>query len=178
MRRIILTFGLIAGAIMSAMLLLALPFQEQIGFDNGAYLGYTSMVLAFLMVYFGVRAYREQIAGGSVTFGEAVKVGLLITAVATVCYVVTWEVIYFQLAPEVAAQYTNYALEQLRQSGASAAEIAEQTAQFARYQQLYDQVWYNVAVTTLEPLPIGVLVTLVTAWLHSRKSPTVTAAAH
>ena len=95
-----LTFGLIAGAILSAMMLIALPFQEQIGFDKGAIIGYTTMVLAFLMVFVGVRSYRDNVAGGRVTFGRAFKVGLLITAVASVCYVTTWELVYYQLAPD------------------------------------------------------------------------------
>jgi hypothetical protein len=64
MRRIVLTYGLIAGGILSAMLLLTLPFQDEIGFDRGVILGYTTMVLAFLMVYFGVRSYRDGLAGG------------------------------------------------------------------------------------------------------------------
>jgi hypothetical protein len=32
-RKIVLTFGLIAGAILSAMMLITLPFQDQVGFD-------------------------------------------------------------------------------------------------------------------------------------------------
>lgn len=166
-----MTFGLIAGAILSATLLITLPFQQQIGFDKGAYIGYTSMVLAFLMVFFGVRAVREQHGGSALSFGQAFKVGLLITLVATVCYVVTWEFIYFQIAPDFAAQYTSYALERLQESGASPAVIAEKTRQYAQYQEMYGNLWFNVAVTTLEPLPVGLLFTLVSAWIHSRKAP-------
>ncbi|MFI5244520.1 MAG: DUF4199 domain-containing protein, partial [Gemmatimonadales bacterium] len=81
MRKIVLTFGLIAGGILSAMMLLTLPFQDRIGFDKGEVIGYTTMVLAFLMVYFGVRSYRDNVAGGIVTFGRALMVGLMITAV-------------------------------------------------------------------------------------------------
>jgi len=51
MRKIVLTFGLIAGAILSAMMLITLPFQDRIGFDKGWIIGYTSMVAAFLMVF-------------------------------------------------------------------------------------------------------------------------------
>ena len=64
MRKIVLTFGLAAGSILAAMMLLTLPFQERIGYDKGLIVGYTSMVLAFLMVFFGVRSYRENVGGG------------------------------------------------------------------------------------------------------------------
>ena len=53
MRKIVLTFGLIAGTMLSVMMILTLPFLDKIGFDKGEIIGYTSMVLAFLMVYFG-----------------------------------------------------------------------------------------------------------------------------
>ena len=56
MRKIVLTFGLIAGAMLSAMMILPLPFLDKTGFDKGEIIGYSSMVLAFLMVYFCVRS--------------------------------------------------------------------------------------------------------------------------
>jgi uncharacterized membrane protein YqjE len=89
MRRIVLTFGLIAGALLSVMMLITLPFHDEIGFDRSAIVGYTTMVLAFIMVFFGVRSYRDNVAGGTVSFGRAFIVGLLITAIASVCYVAT-----------------------------------------------------------------------------------------
>ena len=57
------------------MMLATCRSRTQIGFDRGVIVGYTSMVLAFLMVFFGVRSYRDNVAGGHVTFGRAFKVG-------------------------------------------------------------------------------------------------------
>ncbi|MEA3245348.1 MAG: DUF4199 family protein, partial [Gemmatimonadota bacterium] len=72
MKRIVLTFGLISGGILSLMMLATLPFIDRIGFDNSEVIGYTSMVAGFLMVFFGIRSYREQVGGGSITFGRGV----------------------------------------------------------------------------------------------------------
>jgi hypothetical protein len=105
MQRIVLTFGLIGGALLAAMMLATVPFQDQIGFDRGAIVGYTTMVLAFLMVYFGVRSYREVVGGGVVTFGRAFQVGLLISLVITVCYVATWQVLYYGFVPDFLDSY-------------------------------------------------------------------------
>ena len=77
MKKTVLTFGLISGAIVSVLMLAVLPFHDRIGLDLGMLVGYTSMVLAFLMTYFGVRSYRDNVAGGQVTFGRAFKVGLI-----------------------------------------------------------------------------------------------------
>jgi hypothetical protein len=169
MRKIVLTFGLIAGAILSAMMLITLPFQEQIGFDKGAIIGYTTMVLAFLMVFFGVRSYRDNVAGGSVTFGRAFKVGLMITAVATVCYVTTWELIYYEFAPDFADKYAAYTVEKAKKSGATDAQIAARMQEMSAFKEMYKNPLVNIALTLLEPLPVGILFTLVTAGVLSRR---------
>ena len=94
MRRIVLTFGLISGAVLSAMMAITMVFHDQIGFDNkGLILGYTTMVLAFLLVFFGIKAYRDNVGGGVVKFGKAFQVGLFIVLISSACYVATWQVI-------------------------------------------------------------------------------------
>lgn len=169
MRKIVLTFGLISGAILSAMMLITQAFFGQIGFDKGEIIGYTSMVLAFLMVFFGVKSYRDNVAGGTVTFGRAFKVGLLITAVASVCYVATWEVIYYKIAPDFGDKYAAYSVEKAKKSGATDAEIAAKTKQMSEFKDLYKNPLVNIGLTLLEPLPVGILLTLVTAGVLSRK---------
>src|SRR5215216_8002011 len=111
MKKIVLTFGLISGALLSAMMLATVPFIDQIGFDRGVIVGYTTMVLAFLLVFFGIRSYRENVGGGYISFGRALGVGLLIMLISCVCYVVTWEIVYFNFMPDFAEKYANYAIE-------------------------------------------------------------------
>jgi len=95
MTRIVWKHGLIATAIMLGTFFMVLPFKEQVGFDWGMVVGYTSMVAAFLMVYFGIRSYRDNVVGGTISFGHAMKVGSLIVAVASTFYVAGWEVYYY-----------------------------------------------------------------------------------
>lgn len=172
MRKVVLTFGLLAGAVLSAVMLLTLPFHEAIGFDRSAIIGYTTMVLAFLMVYFGVRSYRDNVAGGTVTFGKALVVGLLIVLVASACYVATWEFIFYRLTPDFAEKYGAYVVEKLRASGASDAAIAAKVTEMQQFSQMYRNPLVNIAMTLLEPLPVGVLFSLISAWLLSRsRSP-------
>ena len=169
MQKIVLTFGLTAGAILSAMMLMTLPFLDQIGFDKGEIIGYTTMVLAFLMVFFGVRSYRDNVAGGSVTFGRAFLVGLMIMLVASVCYVATWQVVYYKLAPDFVDKYAAYAVDKAKKSGATEAQIAAQTKEMKEFTEMYKNPLVNIAFTLLEPMPVGLLFTLVSAGVLSRK---------
>jgi Protein of unknown function (DUF4199) len=169
MQKIVLTFGLIAGALLSAMMLATLPFLDRIGFDRGAVIGYTTMVLAFLMVFFGVKSYRDNVAGGSVSFGRAFKVGLLITLVATVCYMATWQFIYYRITPDFMDKYAAYAIDKAKKSGATEARVAAQVKEMNEFKETYRNPLVNIALTLLEPLPVGLVFTLVTAGVLSRR---------
>jgi hypothetical protein len=169
MNKIVLTFGFLSGALSSVMMLATVPFMDRIGFDHGVVVGYTAMVISFLFVFFGVRAYREQAAGGTLTFGRAFTVGLLITLISCVCYVVTWEIIYFKIWPGFFDKYSAYAIEKARAAGKSQQAIDEVAQQMRTFKGMYDRPLINAALSFLEPLPVGLLVTLVSAAVLRRK---------
>lgn len=167
MTRIVLTFGLIAGAIMSVMMVATMPFIERFDFEHGEIVGYTSMVLAFLLIFFGVRTYREN-AGGSVTFGRAFLVGTLIAFVASACYVATWQVLYQSSFSDFATKYTEHQLEQERARGADEATLAKRREELEQFARRYENPIFRTAITFLEPLPIGLVLALVSAGILRR----------
>ncbi|HEX7239942.1 MAG TPA: DUF4199 domain-containing protein [Longimicrobiaceae bacterium] len=169
MKRTVWTFGLISGAILSAMMLLTMPFVMDGGHEHGMAIGYTTMVLAFLLVYFGVRSYRDNVAGGTVGFGRALTVGLLIVVVASSCYVATWELLYFKLAPDYATKVEAYMVEQAKAEGGSPEEIRKKVAETREFMEMYRNPAVNVAFTFLEPLPVGLVFALVSAGVLSRR---------
>jgi hypothetical protein len=174
MRKIVLTFGLIAGAILSAMLLLTAPFADAIGLGMGQVIGFTTMVLAFLLIFVGVKTYRDTVAGGTIRFGRAFLVGGLIGVVATLCYVATWEVIYFnKLAGDYAMKYEEMTLKKERDKGATEAQLAATKAKIQEQMVMYNKPLFNAAVTFLEPLPVALILSLISAGVLSRrpKSP-------
>ena len=169
MKKIVLTFGLIAGSILAAMMFATLPFMDTIGFDRGEIIGYTSMVVAFLLIFFGVKSFRDNVAGGTVTFGRAFAVGVQIAAVASLCYVAAWQVVYYKLAPDFGTKYQEYAVEKARAEGASEVELAEKKAEMARFMDLYKNPLINIGITFLEPMPVALVVALVSAGVLSRR---------
>ena len=174
MKKTVVTFGLISGAVSSLMMLLTLPFLDRIGFDRGEIIGYTTILLSFLVVFFGVRSYRENVAGGTLGFGRAFAVGLLITLVSCACYVATWEIIYFKLAPgfadKLVAGLTAHAIEKAKASGASRQAVDEVARQMQEFKRMYDRPVINAAMTFMEPFPIGLAVALVSAGVLRRKA--------
>ena len=169
MKKTVLTFGLISGAFSALMLSATVPFADRIGFDKGEYLGYTVIVLSFLLVFFGIRSYRDNVGNGQITFGKAFTVGILITLISCICYVVTWEVLYFQFLPGFMDKYSAYMVQKLQASGASSATIAAQIQQLKKYKEMYDNPLINAAMTFIEPFPVGLVITLISAAILRKK---------
>ncbi|HEU4521096.1 MAG TPA: DUF4199 domain-containing protein [Thermoanaerobaculia bacterium] len=172
MKRIVLTYGLISGAVIAAMAAVLVPMAMtgRIALASSELLGYSSMVLAFLAVFFGIRTYRENVGGGNITFGRAFKVGILITLVACAVYVVTWEIVYFNFVPDFVDHYAAAMIAELRERGASAAEIAAEQRKMAEFKRLYANPFFNVGMTFLEVFPVGLIVTLVSAAILRKKA--------
>ncbi len=168
MKKTVLTFGLISGGILSIMMAGAWRFQGSIGFSEAEVIGYTTMVLSFLMVFFGIRSYRDSI-GGKITFGKAFTAGILIMLIACVCYDITWEVLYFKFNNGFMDKYAAHIVEQAKVSGASDAAVAAQVEQMKKFKELYDNPLFNAAITFVEPFPVGLVMTLISAAVLRKK---------
>jgi Protein of unknown function (DUF4199) len=171
MKKTVLTFGLISGAFSAAMMLITIPFADKIGWEKGEVLGYTGIVLSALMVFFGVRSYRQNTGGGRLTFGRGFAVGILITLISSACYVGTWEIVYFKFMPDFAEKYSAHMVEHARASGASQQKIDETQQKAKQFEKMYHNPVINVAMTFAEVFPIGLVVTLLTAGILRKKEP-------
>jgi hypothetical protein len=120
-------------------------------------------------VFFGIRSFRDNVGNGQITFAKAFAVGISITLISCVCYVATWEVLYFHFLPGFMDKYGAYRIEKLKASGASSSAIQEQLQQLKDYKKMYDNPFLNAAVTFIEPFPIGLLMTLLSAAVLRKK---------
>ena len=170
MTNTVVKFGVYSGLVSAALMLVTVPFMEQIGFDNGVYVGYTGMLIAFLFIYFGVRSYRDTVLGGSITFATGFNIGILITLISTVFYVVTWLFVYYFIMPDFGDKYGAYLVESVRARGAGQAEIDAMIRQGQQAKAMLANPFINAAVTFTEPFPVGLLVTLVSAVALRKKA--------
>ncbi len=183
MRKIVLTYGLLAGVIVSVFMLvsLALWHKDAVNFDNSELIGYASMVVALSMIFFGIKTYRDNHQNGALKFVKGLQVGMLITLVASLLYAGTWE-IYFRTNPEVQTsfmdKYTEHSLNKMKAEGASTAEIEQKAKQMASMAEMYKNPLIRFGITMLEILPVGIAVTLICAAALRRKSLESSAQVH
>ena len=177
MSKTVITFGLIAGLIISVLMDSSLLLSNKIGMSHSMLLGYTIMVASFLLIYFGVRSYRDNVLAGQISFGRAFACGILIALITCICYVATWELLYFKFMPHFMDSYVAAEIHQVQTAGLDPAATAAKVAAIQHFQQLYKNPFVNMAYTFIEPFPVGLLITLISAALLRRKSPTATSLA-
>ncbi len=175
MQKIVLTFGLMAGgiiAVLSLLLWMVLMGDDgQMNFENGEWMGYTAMIIALSMIYFGTRTFRDKHLAGNITFGKAFQVGILITLVASAIYVVAWMIFYntSEVAQQFPQQYLDHEIEKMKASGMDQAALDAKIAEMKHQMEMYKNPFVMMGVTLLEIFPVGLIITLISSFLLKRK---------
>jgi len=173
MRKVTLTFGLIAGVIISAFLVIGIALWVKTGkvVDN-ALVGYATMVIALSMVFFGIKSYRDNYQKGAIRFWKGFQVGLLITLIASFMYAITWET-YNQVSPASSVAFIDYyarcQIDKLREKGVSAAEIDKEEKKMDDFKSMYGNPAIRFGMTLMEILPVGIIITLISAAVLRKK---------
>ena len=171
MKKIVLVCGGIAGLIVSAMGVISTAvFCASGDFQSGMVYGYTSMIIAFSLIFVGVKNFRDKYNNGVVSFGKAFKVGIFIALVASTFYVISWLINFHFFMPDFYEKYSIRILDQLKASGASATTIAEKTAEMTKMTEWSKNELFVIIMTYVEILPVGLIVTLIAALILKRKN--------
>jgi len=173
MRKNIVIYGLIAGIVVSALMLFTVNTlshcKGNVDYNSSMLIGYASMLLALSLVFVGIRNYRDKYNGGVISFGKAFKIGIMIVLIASTIYVVAWLIDYFFFIPDFAEKYSAYMLDKLRASGASQIEIDRQAKEMENFARMYKNPFLNAMMTYIEILPVGLVVTVISSLILKRK---------
>lgn len=173
MARRIFIYGFIAGLIVVVPM-----FITWLGFDPdhqsmSVLTGYLIMLVALSMVFVGVKQRRDRDLGGVIKFVPAFLMGLGISTVAGIMYVIGWEITLAASNYSFASDYANAMLDAARQKGSSPEVIERLSAQMAAFREQYANPLFRLPMTFIEIFPVGVLVSLISAALlrNSRFMP-------
>lgn len=173
MKKIIIICGSIAGLIVTSIMLASISgcitgsdFEGGIG---SMLLGYSSMVVAFSLIFVGVKNYRDKQNDGTISFGKALKIGLLITLVASTIYVIVWQIDYYFFIPDFYEKYSAHVIRDMKAHGATTAQIQQQMAANKSNGEMYRNPLVNAMFTYFEILPVGIIMSLLAAIILKRK---------
>lgn len=165
MSRIILIFGVVAGLLVTTPMTLLIANTEPGSAAHSHFTGYLIMLLALSMVFFGVKRLRDRELGGAIRFLPAFLAGLGISAVASVIYVIGWEITLAATDFAFIDQYSSATIEAARARGAPAAEVEAVIARMDEFRRQYVNPLIRLPFTFIEIFPVGLLVSLISAAL-------------
>ncbi|MBL8650029.1 MAG: DUF4199 domain-containing protein [Sphingopyxis sp.] len=169
MGRIIAVYGAIAGVIVVIGMQISIAVVTDHG-TMGMVAGYLSMLAGMIFVFIGVKRYRDIERGGVISFWKALSIGLGISFVAALFYVLSWEVYMWQTGGTFMTDYIASSIDDMRAAGKSAAEIAKFQVEMNAMAEQYKNPAFRMALTFMEILPVALLVSLISAAVLRKSS--------
>jgi hypothetical protein len=173
MKKNVLVFGLISGLIVSTLMAISMVTMynnPDAGHGGGSMIiGYLSMLVAFSLIFVAVKNYRDKQNGGVISFGKAFKIGLLIALIGSTMYVIMWALLYNFYMPDFMDRYCAQMIENAKATS-SQAKIQELTEQMNTQKEMYKNPLFFVLFTYFEILPVGLIVSLITALILKKKN--------
>lgn len=171
MKKTVITYGIIAGLITGGLMLATMPLfvSGTVKMENGLWIGYTGMVIALSLVFFGVKSFRDHHAEGKITFGKGFLIGLGITLIASLFYVIAWEITFSRSGEWFMQQWSTGELDKLKSSGATEAELQIAEQEWDEFGLLYQNPLIRFGMTLMEIFPVGLLISLLSAALLRKK---------
>jgi hypothetical protein len=166
MNKYIFLYGTIAAVVIIVSMIAGVALAGESGAPGlSAMVGYLVMIVALSLIFVAIKRYRDQELGGVIKFGRALMLGLAISALAGVGYVISWE-IYLEMTDHAfIGKYTESILQQKREAGVAGADYAQLEQEMAVMEEQYAKPLYRLPMTFLELFPVGLLISLVSAGL-------------
>lgn len=167
MLRQILVYGTIAGIIVGGALSATTitMHHNPPSMTIGLLIGYSSMLIALSAIFIAIKRRRDRNLGGVIKFLPAFGLGLGISVVAGLFYVLSWEAAQKIAGLDYGAQYAKHMIEEKEKAGVSVEELDKVRAAAAKFQTQYADPAFRLPMTFIEIFPVGVLVSLISAGL-------------
>jgi len=165
MLRSVFVYGAIAGSVIIATMILGLVLSGGEGAGASHWFGYLTMLIALSVIFFAIKRHRDKELGGVIKFSTAALLGLGVSTVAGLFYVIGWEVHLAMTDHAFINQYTDAAIARKQAAGVTGAELEAFIAEMHQMKESYANLFYRAPMTFIEIFPVGIIVTLVSAAL-------------
>lgn len=172
MKNNIIKFGLIAGTIV-----VAIPYISGliIGYGPETYkvgeiIGYTTMVVSLLLIFFAVNEYKKKHPDERLGFFKVFFIGAGISLIAGIMFGIYNLVYVTYIDPGFMTQYYDYYVNNIRNSGADAAQIEMQISQLEQQKEMFMNPLFNFFVMFATVFVIGSVIAVVAGLFQSEKA--------
>lgn len=168
MKKIILRFGLYGIITIGLLSILIWSLVDVVDNTMGEIIGYTSMVLSLVFVYFGIKHFRDKENNGAVTFAKALLIGVLISLMVSLAFGIL-DIIYVKFVnPDFMTEYYDGMLEQAQSLPVKEFEIRKAALQSEK--EMFLNPFIHFFIMSMMVFVIGFIISLLSAVLLQRKN--------
>lgn len=160
MKNSIIIFGTISGLVVITSTILGVQYGR-----GSVWLGFLVMFIALSTIYVAIKQHRDSVLGGVISFKTGLLMGIGISAMAAVVYTAVWEVYLYVTDYAFTETMANSIIEAGRLPNASDADLRASIEQAESFRQQYGNALVRIPMTFLEIFPVGIIVSLFSAWL-------------
>lgn len=168
MKRTILRFGLYGTATICVLSILSWFLIDVVEDKTGEILGYTTMVVSLLFIYFGIKHFRDRENNGMVSFGKALLIGVLISLMASVAFGML-DVIYVKVInPDFITDYYDKMFAQIESMPTE--EFETRKAEIESEKEMFLNPFVHFLIMSMMVFVIGFIISLLSALVLQRKN--------
>jgi len=176
MKQVIFRYGLygtiaiaILGCIHSFWLM-----PPRISWETAEVVGYLTMILPMIFVFMGIRYYRDHINNGALSFGEGLKIGVLMVLMPAVFFGL-FNILYAEvLDPSFTDNYYSYQVEKIK-AATPVDQLEEKLKQLQKDKETFSKPVFQFLFMAGIVFVIGLIVTIISALTLRRNKPTASA---
>ncbi len=170
MKRFVFKYGIISGLIIIISAIFTIILVGESGsFSIAEWLGYLIMIVALSMIFIGIKDYKKK-NNNIIDFKSAFFVGIGISAVASLIYVIGWEIYFSFNGEQFISEYSTNSIQKLVDNGLSPESIDKATKEMNENMETYRNMPYRMAITIMEIFPIALLITIISSFILKTKT--------
>jgi hypothetical protein len=169
MQKTILRFGFYGVAVMVGIsLVLFFIFKDNYKWDIQEVFGYATIILSLLFVYFGIRHWRDNFNNGRLSFGQGLKLGILITLFPSLAFGLFTLLEMLVLDPEFGNKYYAHVTQKIKAS-TPPDQLQAALQQLELEKEMFSSPFIQFAVMFLTVFLIGIVITVISSLILQRK---------
>lgn len=174
MKQVIFRYGMY-GAI-TILALSAIHFfliMPNVSLDKAEIAGYLTMILSMIFVFMGIRYYRDHVNKGSLSFGQGMKLGVLIVLIPAVFFGI-FDILYTEVINPswLDTYYADYA-EKIKASSLPG-KVEEKLKDLQKQKDIFSNPILQFLLMTATVFIIGLIATIISS-LALRRTKVATA---
>ncbi|KAA1247740.1 DUF4199 domain-containing protein [Aquimarina sp. RZ0] len=168
MKNTVLRYGIYSAITISILFLLGWLIGKNLSYATQEIIGYTTMIVSLMFVFFGIKQYRDKENNGAVSFGKALIIGMLISLFASLAFGLI-DVIYIKyINPNFATEYYTHIVEEMENS-LPEAEFKAKLAEIEAQKELFSSPVMNFLLMSATVFIIGFIISLISGLILQRK---------